>query len=38
MVKLLMTCITEVNQLDLKFGLNFRLNLTGTPTTSSRPW
>ena len=36
MVRLLMICITEVNQLDFKFGLNFArvTTLTGTPIQS----
>ena len=39
MVRLLMICITEVNQLVLKFGLNFArvTTLTGTPIPPSRP-
>ena len=39
MVRLLMICITEENQLDFRFGLNFaRVTiLTGTPISPSRP-
>ena len=38
MVRLLMICITEVNQLDFKFGLNFTrvIILTGGPGNPSR--
>ena len=38
MVRLLMICITEVNQLDFKFGLNFArvTTLTGAPGNPSR--
>ena len=39
MVRLLITCITEENQLDFRFGLNFArvIILTGTPISPSRP-
>ena len=39
MVRLLITCITEENQLDFKFGLNFARTtiLTGAPISPSRP-
>ena len=39
MVRLLTICITEVNQLDFKFGLNFACvtTLTGAPVHPSRP-
>ena len=38
-VRLLITCITDENQLDLRLGLNFaRVTiLTGTPISPSRP-